>query len=542
MKQGRNFVLIAVLLAIPGLVTTTAGQTRPRPSTGPDPLDEIMAGSLFPNIEAIGKAAESFGIARENAAQASQEIAAARKAFWAQYPNGPRFKEVQATFAQKLYAKDVALLTFARVDRRCSGGVRSAQAEALGTVLSAAGANIDGGVAAGASGTFCRWVEAAGGMSASSVTSHPFYESYRRDRDWQELYRAGKVRVGNLADLFNSTDVRWYVMALVWSGMDGDVGKPPRPPSFPDNLERAQQKVDALVKTYGREKVFSVATRVMQAPKVPPDPPRTWALYLANPSALGCGAAPSPGTFNPFRDPSVCFDELVGVNATFAANVAANAVTDAERTEWAAAAASANPLEYARYLYWTTLRDRQQNDPVSTREDRRSQAEAAVSEWIKNNSEADVREAARLVQAAPKDAQGLLSPETAIKLGCPSCNLPGRPCEPFKCFGPLISPKARAAAVAAAMPSTQLGPCTASLQSGKPTERLLVEFINMSKQPRRLFWIDFTGNRHLKGAVMPGIPARWPTFVTHAWQIADNNNACVGTVVITKETRRVEIR
>jgi hypothetical protein len=534
-KHVRNVVLIAVLLAVPGLLTTTSGQTRPRPSAGPDPLDEIMAGSLFPNVEALGKAAESFGTAREAAAQATQEIAAARKAFWAQYPNGPRFKEVQATFARKLYAKDVALLTFARVDRRCSGGVRSAQTEALGTVISAAGANIDGGVAPLASDTFCRWVQAAAGMSASTVTSHPFYESYRRDRDWYELHRAGKVRIGGLDDLHTSNDVRWYVMAMVWGSNDGDVGKPPRPPSFPDQLERAQQRVDALVKTYGREKVFSVATRIMQAPKTPLEPGDLYSYRLVNAPALGCPTQPVP-------DVAVCFNQLVGVYATFAANVAANAVTDAERTEWAGRAGSADPLDYARYLYWTTLRDRQKDDPVSTRDDRRSRAEAAVSEWIRNNSEADVREAARLVQAAPKDAQGLLSPETAKTLGCPSCNLPGRPCEPFSCFGPLISPKARAAAVAAAMPSTQLGPCTESLQSGKPTERLSVEFVNISNQPRRLFWIDFTGNRNLYGVVMPGIPVRWPTFVTHAWQIADINNACLGTVVITKETRRVEIR
>jgi hypothetical protein len=166
-----------------------------------------------------------------------------------------------------------------------------------------------------------------------------------------------------------------------------------------------------------------------------------------------------------------------------------------------------------------------------------------VSELLRDNSEADVREAARLVQTAPKDSQGLLSPETAIKLGCRSCNLPGRPCEPLKCFGPLISPKARGAAAAAAMPSTPLAPCTASLQSGKPTERLLVEFVNMSNQPRRVFWIDFTGNRqNTFVTVMPGIPARLPTFVTHAWQVTDAGNACVGTVVITKETRHVEIR
>jgi hypothetical protein len=86
--------------------------------------------------------------------------------------------------------------------------------------------------------------------------------------------------------LYLSTDVRWYVMALAWGDNSGDVGTPPRPPSFPDMLERAQQRVDGLVKTYGREKVFSVATRLMQAPKNPVEPPRRYSYRLANAAAL----------------------------------------------------------------------------------------------------------------------------------------------------------------------------------------------------------------------------------------------------------------
>jgi hypothetical protein len=91
-------------------------------------------------------------------------------------------------------------------------------------------------------------------------------------------------------------------------------------------------------------------------------------------------------------------------------------------------------------------------------------------------------------------------------------------------------------------PMTPLGPCSASLRSGEPTWRLAVEFVNTGSQPRKLFWIDFNGNRQMKGVVMPGIPARWPTFATHAWQLTDMENNCLGTVVITKETKRVEVR
>jgi tetratricopeptide (TPR) repeat protein len=458
-KQVRNVVLIAVLLALDGLQSTTSGQARPRPSAGPDPLDEVMAGSLFPNVEALGKAAESFGTAREASAQATQEIAAARKAFWAQYPNGPRFQEVQATFARKLYAKDVALLTFARVDRRCSGGVRSAQTEALGTLISAAGANIDGGVAAGASTTFCRWVEATTRMSASTVTSHPFYESYRRDRDWHELHRAGKVAIGSLSDLYTSNDVAWYVMALVWSGMDGDVGQPPRPPSFPDMLERAQQKVDALVKAYGRERVFSMATRVMQAPKSPVEDGRGYSYRLANPRALGCNPQPVP-------DVVVCFDELVGVYTKTAV-----VVTDAEQSEWAALSRSSNPRDYVRFISWTYMKDQTNLGPLSTPETRRSQVDEHISRFIAFWGEAAVLDAARRVQAAPKDADGRISYETAKQLGC--MGSAGTPVTLMDCLGRLTSSPPRAAPPAAtpfnprqAVDTSKLSPSDAAYAEG----------------------------------------------------------------------------
>jgi hypothetical protein len=88
-----------VLLCIAGLLTTTAAQTRRRPSTGPDPLDEIAAAAVFPNFQALGRAAEAFAKAKEASAQASREVAASRQAFWAQYPNGPRLAEARATFA-----------------------------------------------------------------------------------------------------------------------------------------------------------------------------------------------------------------------------------------------------------------------------------------------------------------------------------------------------------------------------------------------------------------------------------------------------------
>jgi tetratricopeptide (TPR) repeat protein len=462
-------VLIGLLFIILCEVTTTAGQVnRRRPATRSAPLDEVAAAAVFPNFEALGRAAESFAKAKEYAAQANEEIATSRKAFWAQYPNGPRFAQAQATFARNLHAKDLSLLTMARLDQRCRN--QTTREQAMGALIAAAGGDLDGGVLSGASMTFCRWVEASARMSPFDVTSHPFYESYRRDRDWYEFYRAGEVAFGSVADFHTATDVRWYVLALVWNGMDGDVGTPPRPPSFPDQIERAQQKVDGLVKTYGREKVFSVATRIMQAPKTPVEPPARYSYRLANAPALGCPTKPVP-------DIVVCFNHLVGVYAAFAANVAAGVVTDAERAEWAAVSRSVNPLDYARYLFWGFLRDQQHLDPASTPDLRRTRAAAGVSEWIKRYGESAVLEAARRVQAAPKDAQGLMNYETAVQTGCRLCGSPGTACQPRSCLENLASSPPRAAAPAAtpfrpanptpAVDTSKLSPADAAYRQGR---------------------------------------------------------------------------
>ena len=281
-----------------------AGQGGQRRSTQPDPFDDIAAASFGAFIgEGLSRAAQDFVTLKQRTAEASQEIAAARNAFWAQYPSGPKRAAVEATFREKLYVKDVFMLTMALADHRCSGGVRSAQIEATGRLLQLAGTEIDDGILPGAMGTFCRWVDGVRDkrVPISAATTLPQYKRYLRDRDWQEYFRAGKVPIGGPAHLERSKDVRWYVLSLVWSS-EGEF-------SFPEHLERAQQRFESYAGRFGREKVLAVAKKLMDAPKGVMRDGKSDLNTLANPGALGCGK---------FHLVSQCFDELTGSHVAFA--------------------------------------------------------------------------------------------------------------------------------------------------------------------------------------------------------------------------------
>ena len=141
-------------------------------------------------------------------------------------------------------------------------------------------------------------------------------------------------------------------------------------------------------------------------------------------------------------DVAVCFNELVGVYTK-----TAPALTDAERREWAAISRSSNPRDYVRFIYWTYLKDQTNLGPLSTPDTRRSQADENTSKYIAFWGEAKVLDAARRVQAAPKDAEGRISYETAQQLGC--MGSAATPVTLMDCLGRLTSSAPRSAPPAA---------------------------------------------------------------------------------------------
>ena len=69
-----------------------------------------------------------------------------------------------------------------------------------------------------------------------------------------------------------------------------------------------------------------------------------------------------------------------------------------------------------------------------------------------------------------------------------------------------------------------------------------VEFVNVSSQPRRVYWLDFAGARQFYGVMQPGQRAAMQSYVSHPWMMADASDTCLGTIVISKDSRRIEIR
>ena len=92
---------------------------------------------------------------------------------------------------------------------------------------------------------------------------------------------------------------------------------------------------------------------------------------------------------------------------------------------------------------------------------------------------------------------------------------------------------------ASAGPAWQL--CGGDLRSGASQTAVPVEFVNTSKQPRKLIWFDFAGAKIVAGVLQPGQRAPMQTYMTHAWMIADGSDQCMGTLVISK-AGSIEIR
>ena len=84
-------------------------------------------------------------------------------------------------------------------------------------------------------------------------------------------------------------------------------------------------------------------------------------------------------------------------------------------------------------------------------------------------------------------------------------------------------------------------PCGGDLRSGASQTAVPVEFVNTSKQPRKLYWFDFAGAKIVAGVLQPGQRAPMQTYMTHAWMIADGSDQCMGTLVISK-AGSIEIR
>jgi VHL beta domain len=79
----------------------------------------------------------------------------------------------------------------------------------------------------------------------------------------------------------------------------------------------------------------------------------------------------------------------------------------------------------------------------------------------------------------------------------------------------------------------QWRPCAEAAASIVSATPVTIAFVNVSNQPRLLFWIDFAGNRQSYGVLQPGQSGVLTSFVTHSWLVTDAAGACLGTLVLS---------
>ena len=85
-------------------------------------------------------------------------------------------------------------------------------------------------------------------------------------------------------------------------------------------------------------------------------------------------------------------------------------------------------------------------------------------------------------------------------------------------------------------------PCSEPARSLESVSAVSVEFVNASTQARKLYWLDFSGARQLAGVMQPGQRVPMRTYVSHSWLVTDASDTCLGMLVITTGSGRIEIR
>lgn len=83
-------------------------------------------------------------------------------------------------------------------------------------------------------------------------------------------------------------------------------------------------------------------------------------------------------------------------------------------------------------------------------------------------------------------------------------------------------------------PSAGLTPLTEQACSQEPTLRSIdgsvptsVQFVDVSSQPVRVYWLNYKGQRVLYHELAAGAQYVQQTYVTHPWVVTDQNGLCL---------------
>ncbi|MGF1458838.1 MAG: hypothetical protein ACFBSG_07405 [Leptolyngbyaceae cyanobacterium] len=78
-----------------------------------------------------------------------------------------------------------------------------------------------------------------------------------------------------------------------------------------------------------------------------------------------------------------------------------------------------------------------------------------------------------------------------------------------------------------------------SMYSDQPT---LITFINCTAEIRKLYWLDYVGERKFYQRLLPGQSYQLKTFLTHPWLVADVDDYGLAVYYPDADARMVELR
>jgi TonB family protein len=84
-------------------------------------------------------------------------------------------------------------------------------------------------------------------------------------------------------------------------------------------------------------------------------------------------------------------------------------------------------------------------------------------------------------------------------------------------------------------PEVPARPCAeeASMKSPDSTTQRVIQFVNASATPRKVYWLDATGERKLYQTVAAGAAYRQDTFAGHVWVVTDEHDVCRAVYLAT---------
>jgi hypothetical protein len=207
---ARGAVLRAVLALLSVHLLAGSGAAQ----WSKDPLTNYVMNRAT-GVKSIGDyAAEGIAAAGQLTAikvRLGGDLAAARHAFWREYPNGAGLAEAAARFAQLLKTKDdYYWMVYSQRSN-----------PTMGAINALTGGDVDGGIPIGARKTFLVWADqlsrnlGGGQLNAKTLEllmnpakareerrkAEPLYLDYRLRRDWEE-FRAKGVKPPNVEQAF----------------------------------------------------------------------------------------------------------------------------------------------------------------------------------------------------------------------------------------------------------------------------------------------------------------------------------------------------